>query len=95
MESHEPVVSAVWLHANLKNPDIKVCSYYHLLYLMLRTVISGHGVLDASWYMPQEQRNAFQEYQKKREKKTREKKKREKKKEKPVPHALLFLDSPV
>ncbi|KAJ8493314.1 hypothetical protein OPV22_015035 [Ensete ventricosum] len=43
MESHEPVVSAVWLHANLKNPDIKV--------------------LDASWYMPQEQRNAFQEYQ--------------------------------
>ncbi|XP_042413577.1 thiosulfate/3-mercaptopyruvate sulfurtransferase 2-like [Zingiber officinale] len=40
---HEPVVSADWLHANLREPDVKV--------------------LDASWYMPDEQRNPFQEYQ--------------------------------
>ncbi|EEC69648.1 hypothetical protein OsI_39055 [Oryza sativa Indica Group] len=39
----EPVVSAEWLHANLKDPDVKV--------------------LDASWYMPAEQRNPLQEYQ--------------------------------
>ncbi|XP_074575046.1 thiosulfate/3-mercaptopyruvate sulfurtransferase 2-like [Curcuma longa] len=40
---NEPVVSADWLHANLREPDVKV--------------------LDASWYMPDEQRNPFQEYQ--------------------------------
>ncbi|OAY64950.1 Thiosulfate/3-mercaptopyruvate sulfurtransferase 1, mitochondrial [Ananas comosus] len=40
---NEPVVSAEWLHANLKEPDVKV--------------------LDASWYMPDEQRNPLQEYQ--------------------------------
>ncbi|KAJ4770973.1 Sulfurtransferase [Rhynchospora pubera] len=39
----DPVVSADWLHANLKEPDVKV--------------------LDASWYMPDEQRNPLQEYQ--------------------------------
>ncbi|CAL4905223.1 unnamed protein product [Urochloa decumbens] len=39
----EPVVSPEWLHANLKDPDVKV--------------------LDASWYMPAEQRNPLQEYQ--------------------------------
>ncbi|KAG8049213.1 hypothetical protein GUJ93_ZPchr0009g1369 [Zizania palustris] len=39
----EPMVSAEWLHANLRDPDVKV--------------------LDASWYMPAEQRNAVQEYQ--------------------------------
>ncbi|KAL5224884.1 hypothetical protein ABZP36_011523 [Zizania latifolia] len=39
----EPVVSAEWLRANLRDPDVKV--------------------LDASWYMPAEQRNALQEYQ--------------------------------
>lgn len=39
----EPVVSCDWLHANLRDPDVKV--------------------LDASWYMPDEQRNPFQEYQ--------------------------------
>ncbi|KAH9646296.1 Thiosulfate/3-mercaptopyruvate sulfurtransferase 1 [Citrus sinensis] len=39
----EPVVSVDWLHANLREPDLKV--------------------LDASWYMPDEQRNPFQEYQ--------------------------------
>ncbi|KAJ0975799.1 hypothetical protein J5N97_017764 [Dioscorea zingiberensis] len=39
----EPVVSADWLHANLRQPNVKV--------------------LDASWYMPDEQRNPFQEYQ--------------------------------
>ncbi|KAL6847232.1 hypothetical protein ACP4OV_023085 [Aristida adscensionis] len=39
----EPVVSAEWLHANLKDPDVKV--------------------LDASWYMPAEQRNPVQEFQ--------------------------------
>ncbi|KQJ85889.1 thiosulfate/3-mercaptopyruvate sulfurtransferase 2 isoform X1 [Brachypodium distachyon] len=39
----EPVVSAEWLHANLRDPDVKV--------------------LDASWYMPAEQRNPLQEYQ--------------------------------
>ncbi|WOL03380.1 thiosulfate/3-mercaptopyruvate sulfurtransferase 1, mitochondrial [Canna indica] len=43
MENHEPLVSAEWLHANLRNPDIKV--------------------LDASWYMPLEHRNALEEYQ--------------------------------
>ncbi|XP_066320494.1 thiosulfate/3-mercaptopyruvate sulfurtransferase 1, mitochondrial-like [Miscanthus floridulus] len=37
------MVSAEWLHANLKDPDVKV--------------------LDASWYMPAEQRNPLQEYQ--------------------------------
>ncbi|XP_039114578.1 thiosulfate/3-mercaptopyruvate sulfurtransferase 2 isoform X1 [Dioscorea cayenensis subsp. rotundata] len=39
----EPVVSADWLHVNLRQPNVKV--------------------LDASWYMPGEQRNPFQEYQ--------------------------------
>ncbi|KAF7140024.1 hypothetical protein RHSIM_Rhsim06G0242300 [Rhododendron simsii] len=43
MSSNEPVVSVDWLHANLKEPDMKV--------------------LDASWYMPDEQRNPLQEYQ--------------------------------
>uniref|UniRef100_A0A6M2ERR2 Sulfurtransferase n=1 Tax=Populus davidiana TaxID=266767 RepID=A0A6M2ERR2_9ROSI len=40
---NEPVVSVDWLHANLREPDMKV--------------------LDASWYMPDEQRNPIQEYQ--------------------------------
>ncbi|XP_062202234.1 thiosulfate/3-mercaptopyruvate sulfurtransferase 2-like [Phragmites australis] len=39
----EPVVSAERLHANLRDPGVKV--------------------LDASWYMPAEQRNPLQEYQ--------------------------------
>ncbi|XP_024968688.1 thiosulfate/3-mercaptopyruvate sulfurtransferase 1, mitochondrial-like [Cynara cardunculus var. scolymus] len=43
MSTTEPVVSVDWLHANLREPDIKV--------------------LDASWYMPDEQRNPLQEYQ--------------------------------
>ncbi|KAK4753107.1 hypothetical protein SAY87_021905 [Trapa incisa] len=41
--TNEPVVSADWLHSNLREPDLKV--------------------LDASWYMPDEQRNPLQEYQ--------------------------------
>ncbi|KAJ0100248.1 hypothetical protein Patl1_20839 [Pistacia atlantica] len=40
---NEPVVSVDWLHANLREPDLKI--------------------LDASWYMPDEQRNPIQEYQ--------------------------------
>ncbi|CAO2816582.1 unnamed protein product [Amaranthus hypochondriacus] len=43
MSTNEPVVSVEWLHANLRQPDIKV--------------------VDASWYMPDEQRNPIQEYQ--------------------------------
>ncbi|KAI4333296.1 hypothetical protein L6164_018126 [Bauhinia variegata] len=43
ISTNEPVVSVDWLHANLKDPDLKV--------------------LDASWYMPDEQRNPIQEYQ--------------------------------
>lgn len=43
VSANEPVVSVDWLHANLKEPHIKV--------------------LDASWYMPNEQRNPLQEYQ--------------------------------
>ncbi|KAF3947207.1 hypothetical protein CMV_026628, partial [Castanea mollissima] len=43
LSTNEPVVSVDWLHANLKEPDLKV--------------------LDASWYMPDEQRNPIQEYQ--------------------------------
>ncbi|RXH98566.1 hypothetical protein DVH24_010891 [Malus domestica] len=43
VSTKEPVVSVDWLHANLKEPDLKV--------------------LDASWYMPDEQRNPIQEYQ--------------------------------
>ncbi|KAK3010141.1 hypothetical protein RJ639_011798 [Escallonia herrerae] len=43
MPTNEPVVSADWLHANLREPDLKV--------------------LDASWYMPDEQRNPLQEHQ--------------------------------
>ncbi|KAL3508252.1 hypothetical protein ACH5RR_027653 [Cinchona calisaya] len=43
LRSTEPVVSVDWLHANLREPDMKV--------------------LDASWYMPDEQRNPLQEYQ--------------------------------
>ncbi|XP_058105422.1 thiosulfate/3-mercaptopyruvate sulfurtransferase 1, mitochondrial-like [Magnolia sinica] len=43
MASSEPVVSVDWLHANLRDPNVKV--------------------LDASWYMPDEQRNPLQEYQ--------------------------------
>lgn len=43
LSASEPVVSVDWLHANLREPDIKV--------------------LDASWYMPDEQRNPIQEYQ--------------------------------
>lgn len=43
MSTSEPVVSVDWLHANLREPDMKV--------------------LDASWYMPDEQRNPLQEYQ--------------------------------
>ncbi|XP_058209492.1 uncharacterized protein LOC131322262 isoform X2 [Rhododendron vialii] len=42
MSSNEPVVSVDWLHANLKEPDMKV--------------------LDASWYMTDEQKNPLQEY---------------------------------
>ena len=37
------VVSADWLHQNLRKPDVKV--------------------VDASWYMPNEQRNPLQEFQ--------------------------------
>ncbi|KAJ4829872.1 siderophore-iron transporter Str1 [Turnera subulata] len=43
LSTNEPVVSVDWLHANLREPDMKV--------------------LDASWYMPAEQRNPIQEYQ--------------------------------
>ncbi|KAJ7948969.1 Sulfurtransferase [Quillaja saponaria] len=43
VSTNEPVVSVDWLHANLKDPDIKI--------------------LDASWYLPDEQRNPIQEYQ--------------------------------
>lgn len=43
MSTKEPVVSVEWLHANLREVDMKV--------------------LDASWYMPDEQRNPLQEYQ--------------------------------
>ncbi|KAL1205647.1 Thiosulfate/3-mercaptopyruvate sulfurtransferase 1 [Cardamine amara subsp. amara] len=43
ISTNEPVVSADWLHSNLREPDLKV--------------------LDASWYMPEEQRNPIQEYQ--------------------------------
>ncbi|KAK6149536.1 hypothetical protein DH2020_017061 [Rehmannia glutinosa] len=43
LSTDEPVVSVDWLHANLREPDVKV--------------------LDASWYMPDEQRNPLQEYQ--------------------------------
>ncbi|PSS05562.1 Thiosulfate/3-mercaptopyruvate sulfurtransferase, partial [Actinidia chinensis var. chinensis] len=43
MSTNEPVVSVDWLHANLREPDMKL--------------------LDASWYMPDEQRNPLQEYQ--------------------------------
>ncbi|EOA35290.1 hypothetical protein CARUB_v10020460mg [Capsella rubella] len=43
ISTSEPVVSVDWLHANLREPDLKV--------------------LDASWYMPDEQRNPIQEYQ--------------------------------
>ncbi|GMH07941.1 hypothetical protein Nepgr_009781 [Nepenthes gracilis] len=43
MSTNEPVVSVDWLHANIRQPDLKV--------------------LDASWYMPDEQRNPIQEYQ--------------------------------
>ncbi|XP_042520147.1 thiosulfate/3-mercaptopyruvate sulfurtransferase 1, mitochondrial-like [Macadamia integrifolia] len=43
VSTKDPVVSVDWLHANLKEPDVKV--------------------LDASWYMPDEQRNPIQEYQ--------------------------------
>ncbi|KAL2483884.1 Thiosulfate/3-mercaptopyruvate sulfurtransferase 1 [Forsythia ovata] len=43
LPNNEPVVSVDWLHANLREPYVKV--------------------LDASWYMPDEQRNPLQEYQ--------------------------------
>nr|TKS12478.1 thiosulfate sulfurtransferase family protein [Populus alba] len=43
LSMNEPVVSVDWLHANLREPNLKV--------------------LDASWYMPDEQRNPTQEYQ--------------------------------
>ncbi|KAG7587601.1 Rhodanese-like domain superfamily [Arabidopsis thaliana x Arabidopsis arenosa] len=43
ISTSEPVVSVDWLHANLREPDLKI--------------------LDASWYMPDEQRNPIQEYQ--------------------------------
>ncbi|KAG5622673.1 hypothetical protein H5410_007891 [Solanum commersonii] len=43
ISTNEPVVSVDWLHANIRDPDLKV--------------------LDASWYMPDEQRNPLQEYQ--------------------------------
>ncbi|XP_022868266.1 thiosulfate/3-mercaptopyruvate sulfurtransferase 1, mitochondrial-like isoform X1 [Olea europaea var. sylvestris] len=43
LPANEPVVSVDWLHANLREPNVKV--------------------LDASWYMPDEQRNPVQEYQ--------------------------------
>ncbi|XP_022886409.1 thiosulfate/3-mercaptopyruvate sulfurtransferase 1, mitochondrial isoform X1 [Olea europaea var. sylvestris] len=43
LPTSEPVVSVDWLHANLREPNLKV--------------------LDASWYLPDEQRNPVQEYQ--------------------------------
>ncbi|KAK6228967.1 Rhodanese-like domain - like 7 [Theobroma cacao] len=43
LSTNDTVVSVDWLHANLREPDMKV--------------------LDASWYMPDEQRNPIQEYQ--------------------------------
>ncbi|KAE8679215.1 Thiosulfate/3-mercaptopyruvate sulfurtransferase 1 [Hibiscus syriacus] len=43
LSTDDPVISVDWLHANLREPDLKV--------------------LDASWYMPDEQRNPIQEYQ--------------------------------
>ncbi|KMZ60444.1 Thiosulfate sulfurtransferase [Zostera marina] len=41
--ANDPVVSADWLHDNIKDHHIKI--------------------LDASWYMPDDQRNPFQEFQ--------------------------------
>ncbi|KAL3627110.1 threonyl-tRNA synthetase [Castilleja foliolosa] len=43
LSTNEPVVSVDWLHANLREPNVKV--------------------LDASWYMPDEQRKPLLEYQ--------------------------------
>ncbi|KAF9604534.1 hypothetical protein IFM89_007655 [Coptis chinensis] len=43
LSTSEPVVSADWLHVNIRGPNVKV--------------------LDASWYMLDEKRNPFQEYQ--------------------------------
>lgn len=42
-DNDDCVVSADWLHQNLRQPDVKV--------------------VDASWYMPNEQRNPLQEFQ--------------------------------
>lgn len=42
-DNEDCVVSADWLHQNLRQPDVKV--------------------VDASWYMPNEQRNPLQEFQ--------------------------------
>ncbi|XAR56915.1 3-mercaptopyruvate sulfurtransferase [Bertholletia excelsa] len=43
MSTSEPLVSVDWLHANLREPHMKV--------------------LDASWYLPHEERNPLREYQ--------------------------------
>ncbi|XWS10655.1 hypothetical protein CRYUN_Cryun38cG0015600 [Craigia yunnanensis] len=43
LSTNDPVISVDRLHANLREPDMKV--------------------VDASWYMPDEQRNPIQEYQ--------------------------------
>ncbi|KHN26865.1 3-mercaptopyruvate sulfurtransferase [Glycine soja] len=79
VSTNEPVVSVDWLYDNLKEPDIKVQENEIPLdpfnYLLnsatvvpnhrsqLRQLLSNYAVLDASWYMPDEQRNPIQEYQ--------------------------------
>lgn len=66
--TNEPVVSVDWLHSNLREPDLKVTPFCFLpsfvcLYLKTYLFLFCAQVLDASWYMPDEQRNPIQEYQ--------------------------------
>ncbi|KAL5647652.1 hypothetical protein ACJX0J_042007, partial [Zea mays] len=55
MAQDDPVVSAQWLHEHLGMPDVK---FRDILLLSPALV-----VLDASWYMPVENRDPWKEYQ--------------------------------
>ncbi|XP_021299458.1 thiosulfate/3-mercaptopyruvate sulfurtransferase 2-like isoform X2 [Herrania umbratica] len=78
LSTNDPVVSVDWLHANLREPDMKVFEFIygpgtlskhmlsHSCYFLefeVMVVMYDIMVLDASWYMPDEQRNPIQEYQ--------------------------------
>lgn len=70
ISTSEPVVSVDWLHTNLREPGLKVTALCassfleeYVCHTLKLTCFYSTQILDASWYMPDEQRNPIQEYQ--------------------------------